>query len=102
MAKAQLNANITNDSRLVLGDVTAVIVTSIASSTLPWIVCIVGLLNGQNAAAILGGAAGVAIAGASIIRAIRGSAKNPDDGTNDSEVPRNLKNSKESKNSKKV
>lgn len=91
MAKAQLNANITNDSRLVLGDVTAVIVTSIASSTLPWIVCIIGLFNGQNAAAILGGAVGIAIASSSIIRAIRGSAEPPDKSIDNAEVPKSLK-----------
>ncbi|WP_165776765.1 DUF2335 domain-containing protein [Bifidobacterium simiarum] len=83
MAERQLDANIRNESRLTLSESVSVAVASVAASVLPWCVCVVSILAGQNAAAVLGGAAGVAVAGVSVVRAIRG-VREPKGGEKDS------------------
>lgn len=77
MSERRLDAEVDNRKRLTIADALSVAFASIGTTILPWIVCIVGIVYGQNAAAILGGAAGVVTVGSTIIRSIR-EAKNND------------------------
>lgn len=49
----------------------AVLITSASMSALPWVICFTGVLNGNNAAAVIGGIAGLLASGSSLIQAIR-------------------------------
>ena len=49
----------------------AVLITSASMSALPWVICLTGALNGNNAAAVIGGIAGLLASGSSLIQAIR-------------------------------
>ena len=49
----------------------AVLITSASMSALPWVICFTGVLNGNNAAAVIGGVAGLLASGSSLIQAIR-------------------------------
>ena len=47
------------------------LITSASMSALPWVICFTGVLNGNNAAAVIGGIAGLLASGSSLIQAIR-------------------------------
>lgn len=49
----------------------AVLITSASMSALPWVICFIGVINKNNAAAVIGGIAGLIGAGSSLIQAIR-------------------------------
>lgn len=45
----------------------AVLITSASMSALPWVICLTGALNGNNAAAVIGGIAGLLASGSSLV-----------------------------------